>query len=444
MTQRDFLTGDRLRDQRNVDLLLDAVVELYASSGDLDTLVRRAVDRAVRVTGAERGMLLLSERDEVPEVRTARDAKGLDLPGSTSYSRSVVRDVWTRRAPVLMTGTDSGAPFNPSQSTLALKLRSILAVPLLHRDRAIGVLYVDSRFVTKEFSAGDRAVFEALAGLVSVAIESARLAADEAERKRLAAEMDAARRIQERLFPAAPPALPGFDVAFVARSCVETSGDYLDVVPLAGGRCAFVIGDVSGHGLPAALVMTSARAATRALLSVTDDLAHVLGRLNAYLCHDLPDDGFMSLFVGVLDPARRAFAYASAGHNPPLLRRVGGEAIELGRTGKVLGIDQDAAYGTAPSLVLGPGDALLLYTDGLFEARGEGAAGEWGEERLLASFASRVAAGASARGVLDGVLLDLSAHVGARPLDDDVSALVLRGTSEADGGGAGDGGPRGA
>ncbi|MFO0934582.1 MAG: GAF domain-containing SpoIIE family protein phosphatase [Planctomycetota bacterium] len=426
MSGHTFLTGDRVRDQRNVDLLLDAVVELYGTA-DLATRVRRAVDRAIRVTGAERGILLLGDAAGEPVPHTARDGKGADLPKPLTYSRTAVRDVWTTRAPKLMTGTDSGQAFDPSKSALALKLRSILAVPLVVGDRGLGVLYVDSRFVTKEFTDGDRAVFEALAGLVSVALEQSRLADEEAERKRLAAEMDAARRIQQSFLPRDLPSLPGYDVATLSRPCVETSGDYLDVVALDGGRVGLAVGDVSGHGLPAALFMTSARALLRGLLHADADPAAVFARINAYLCHDLPDDGFMSFFLGILDPASRTLSWVSAGHNPPLLRRADGTTTELRRTGTVFGIDDEARYAVHGPVPFGPGDALLVYTDGLFEARAPDGRGEWGEEAMSASFGAHVAAGRTSQGVLDGLVTDLAAHVGSRPLDDDVTGLVVRG-----------------
>jgi len=426
VTDRAFLTGDRVRDQRNVDLLLAAVLELYGV-GDLSTLVRRAVDRAILVTGAERGILLLADATGEPVPHTARDGKGADLPRPLTYSRTAVRDVCATRAPKLMTGTDSGQAFDPSKSALALKLRSILAVPLAVRERFLGVLYVDSRFVTKEFTEGDRAVFEALAGLVSVALEQARLADEEAERKRLAGEMDAARRIQQSFLPRDLPVLAGYDLATLSRPCVETSGDYLDVVPLPDGRVALAVGDVSGHGLPAALFMTSARALLRGLLPGAADVADVFARINAYLCHDLPDDGFMSFFLGVLDPAARTLAWVSAGHNPPLLRRPSGETTELTRTGTVFGVDDGATYAVRGPVPFGPGDALLVYTDGLFEARAADGRGEWGEEAMSASFGRLVAAGRSSQGVLDGLVADLAAHVGSRPLDDDVTGLVVRG-----------------
>ena len=184
---------------------------------------------------------------------------------------------------------------------------SIIAAPLPGRGRPVGVLYVDSQRTATGFTEGDRAVFEALAGLVATAIEQTRLAHTQRE-------LDVARRIQRRMAPRGVPAPTEFDVAFEGMSAVETSGDYHDVIPLADGRLALVVGDVSGHGLGAALYMTSARAALHTLLRSHDDPLELLGDLNAYLCGDMEPSDFMTLFLGIVDPRARSLWWASAGH----------------------------------------------------------------------------------------------------------------------------------
>jgi serine phosphatase RsbU (regulator of sigma subunit) len=421
-----FLTGDPVRDGRNVDLLLGAVEDLYARE-DVDASMRSAVDGAVAVTGAQRGFLLLPGPDGALALRVARDRRGIDLPASARWSRSTADRVWTTGEAYveLRHETRGGAPGHLGQSILDLRLLSVLAVPLRAKDRALGVLYVDSTAGVKSFDDTDRTVFETLAGIAGVAIERARMAAEEAEARRLAQEMDVARTIQRSLLPRDPVAPPGFDLATEGRSAVETSGDYLDVVPLEDGALALVVGDVSGHGLGAALFMASARALLRTLLHTRGDPSAAFAGLNAFLCRDMPEESFMSLFTAVLDPAARRVRYASAGHNPPLLWRPDGSVTELARTGPVLGVLPDAEFPLAEGPLLGPGDALLLYTDGLVEAQ-DGAHDLYGEDRLRESLRRRAAATSGARPLLDGLLADLDAFTGARPADDDVSCVLLR------------------
>ena len=324
-----------------------------------------------------------------------------------------------------MDAAGRGGAAELGRSVLDLRLLSILGVPLRVQDRPIGVLYVDSTATAKEFTDGDRAVFESLAGLVAVAIERARLAAEEAERKRLSSEVDVARKIQQSLHPKDLRAPDGFDLAGESRACVETSGDYHDVLHGRDGSLALVVGDVSGHGLGAALFMASARALIRTLLADAGDPLPAFHGLNAFLCRDMPEDSFMSLFVAILDPANRALSWVNAGHNAPYLWRGGRVVTELSATGPVLGVVPEVAYRTGGPLTLEPGDALLGYTDGLFESRGP--SGEpWGEDRMQASLTAHAGSDPRARPVVDGLLRDLQAFLGDRPVDDDVTCLVLR------------------
>jgi sigma-B regulation protein RsbU (phosphoserine phosphatase) len=423
----DFLTGNADRDRRNVDLLLGAVEELYGRA-ELDALMRSAVDGAIQVTGAQRGLLLLPGPDGALGVRMARKSDGLDLPPKDlRYSRSVADKVWsTGEAHVALDHqTRSGAAANLGQSILDLRLLSVLAVPLRAKDRPLGVLYVDSTAAVKAFNDSDRMVFESLAGLAGVAIERARMAAEEAEARRLAQEIDVARKIQLSLLPKDPEAPKGYDLATAGRSCAETSGDYHDVIPLDGGALALVVGDVSGHGLGAALFMASVRALLRTLLHTRNDPVAAFSGLNAFLCRDMPDESFMSLFLGVLDPGAKRLRYVSAGHNPPLLWRKDADLAELARTGPVLGVVPDFEYRMAEAPALVPGDALLLFTDGLYESQ-DPAKEIYGEDRLHASLARHAAASPLAKPVLDGVLGDLDAFTAGRPADDDVTCIVLR------------------
>lgn len=445
MTPSTFLTGDPQRDQRNVDVLLGAVRELCAGT-DLDAIIRRTVDGAVEVTGAQRGALLLPDERGVLVVRQARGRDRKDLPSDVRYSRGVVGKVWTSGLPHLTADFDAPQGGGLGQSVLDLRLLSILAVPLVVRDRPIGVLYVDSTATTKEFTQGEQAVFTALAGMASVALERARLAAEEArkrlleismdlerakraaedaERARLQQAVDAARDVQQSLAPRNLSVPAGFEVANVDIPLEETSGDYHDFLPLADGAFALVVGDVSYHGLGSALHMVTARAVLRTCLRASSDLGAAMAALNDFLCTDMARDEYMSLFVAVVHPATRTLRWASAGHNAPLFWSAGRPCRELERTGPVLGVVEHAAYGVGGPEVLATGDALFLFTDGLSEAQ-DPAGEHWGDDRLLACVEARAAALPGAEDLLGGVLADHRAFVGGAVRRDDVTVVVLR------------------
>jgi sigma-B regulation protein RsbU (phosphoserine phosphatase) len=349
----------------------------------------------------------------------------VDLPLYLKYSGTVVSMVWRSAEPSLTMDTADQHQASLSDSILALRLLSVMAVPLLVKDRTMGVLYVDSTAKVKEFTQSDFSVFRALGGLTALAVENARLLAEKAEQERLKRELLAAKQIQQRLLPLVLPQPDGFDVAGRGRPCDETSGDYYDVIPYGADRYALVVGDVSGHGLGPALIMASTRALVHASLLADPGLIGVVESVNGFLERDTPDNSFMSFFLGSLEPEARTLRYVSAGHNPPLLLRADGELLELTKTGPVLGILQGAPYQLSPPLRLEPGDVLMLYTDGIFEA--QDASGQmYGEERLRESLRARHRAASSSQEILEGVLEDLSRFVGDHPLDDDITCLVVR------------------
>jgi phosphoserine phosphatase RsbU/P len=178
-------------------------------------------------------------------------------------------------------------------------------------------------------------------------------------------ELRLAREIQQRLYPTAAPQVPGFDIAGASHPATEAGGDYFDYLPMTGGQLGLVIGDVSGHGLGPALLMSQTRSYLRALLLHTQDVSDLLTRLNAFLEADCGDEHFVTLFLARVDPQGRTAAYASAGHQSYLLR-ADGRVETLIATGIPLGIMPGPIRG-APELALQPGDVLLMVTDGIEE-----------------------------------------------------------------------------
>jgi sigma-B regulation protein RsbU (phosphoserine phosphatase) len=189
----------------------------------------------------------------------------------------------------------------------------------------------------------------------------------ERQRRMLAEhELRTARALQRLLYPAAPPQLPGFDIAGAVFPAAMACGDYFDFVPLPDGQLAFAVGDVSGHGLGSALYMVQTRAYLRAILKSDHDEVGVVKRLNELLVQNKSDDFFLTLFFGTLDPRTGTLRYAGAGHDARLLR-ADGTVEELPSTGTVLAIFEDLKLRRVAPLRLHPGDMLLLVTDGLTE-----------------------------------------------------------------------------
>jgi len=367
--QTGFLTGDRMKDARNVAILLDTIADV-SSNQDLEALLRSIVDKAIAIAHADRGLLLLKESDGGGiKVRVARDKAGNPLPKGAKYSQSIPTKVFrSGRAETLMDAA-GGAEVALGQSILDLRLVSVMCAPLTTAEDTLGVLYVDSRASAKGFTKADLELFKTLGSQCGLAIRNAMLVAAHLEQQRLQHDIHVAMDIQQGMLPRKVIERPRVDIAGFNRPCQETGGDYFDYIPMPDRHMGVVVGDVSGHGIGAALFMTTARALLRAFTYKVGDPAEVLGEVNLFLERDMPPGSFMTLFFGEVNTKSGALRYASAGHNPVILfRKRTGSFEELEKTGPGLGLIAGAHYGTGETEPIGPGDILLLYTDGLPEA----------------------------------------------------------------------------
>lgn len=367
--QTGFLTGDRAKDARNVTILLDTIAEVTGKA-DIDALMKSIVDKAIAITNAERGLLLLKDgATSKLAIKVARDKAGSPLPPGIRYSHSIPAKVFeTGKAETLMDAA-GGGDIALGQSILDLRLVSVMCVPLTTADERLGVLYVDSRASAKGFTQSDLELFKTLGSQCGMAIHNARLVEAYIEQQRLQHDLHVAKEIQQGMLPTKTIERPRFEISGFNRPCDETGGDYYDYIAMPERRMGVIVGDVSGHGIGAALFMATARALLRAFTYKMADPAAVLREVNLFLDRDMPEGSFMTLFFGVLDTKTGALRYASAGHNPVILfRRQNGSFEELTKTGPGLGLLPEADYEIRETAPLRPGDILLLYTDGLPEA----------------------------------------------------------------------------
>lgn len=394
------------------------------SDHDPAGLVRKIVDRAIRAVRAERCILLLRDGGDALRVAVALDDQGRDLGADFRYSKSLVQKALEQPECLIRSIGDSDAPSDLSASVVDLKLRAVMCVRLSFKDDVTGVIYVDSRATERTFTSKDSRFFEALARAISIVLENARLLRAALERERLQRAIELAREVLAKLLPADPMGVPGFDLAGLTLPAESAAGDYYDFVPCPGQRIGLVVGDVTGHGIGPAMLMTGARSALRILFEDgTLDEAQMLARLNVRLSEDLGDGRFMSMLVGRLDVARRAVSWANAGQNPPILLEPDGRARLLPGTNLALGIEPEVRYERQQDVALAPGAALLWYSDGLVEARDRDGR-EFGTERVIELL--RRHAKLSARRCLVELRDAVLAHAPGDRLDDDVTMILVR------------------
>jgi sigma-B regulation protein RsbU (phosphoserine phosphatase) len=415
-----ILTGDAAEDRRSVEVLLDTIAEVTANI-DLEPLLRGIVDRSLQVTRAERAILFLGDNPDRLEVRVGRDHEGADL-GDAQYSRSVVRKCLEDGLPVRSIVHSDQEALELGRSVYDLKLRAVMCAPMRARNQTVGAIYVDSRAMRREYTARDLALFGAMSAQLAIAVENARLHADSLEKIKLQKDVEIARRIQQHLLPTVPANLQGLDVALRFNVADRASGDTYDFVPLADGRIALVVGDVTGHGVGAALLTHAAQAALRSYLELLTEPGEVIARLNQRLVAGVEAGMFMSLLLVVIDPRARTARYVNAGH-PELIHCSARGAKQLEKTGMVLGVVGGQEYGVSPPIALQPGDLLFLRTDGVEETRSPDKE-TFGEERLLQMLESLRERPAGA--ILEGVEAALHGHAGSTAAQDDTTMIAVK------------------
>jgi sigma-B regulation protein RsbU (phosphoserine phosphatase) len=372
------------------------------------------LDLAIQAVSAQRGVLLALEGDAL----VPRAHKGEGFRISTA-----VRDrVLNEKCSILVRDAQLDDAFRGRMSIVEQKVHTMMAVPLQTKERIIGLIYVDSPFILREFMKDDLILLTVMANVAATRIENARLAEIEEADRIMQRDLSQAAEIQKRMLPEKPPEVRGADLAGFNAACRTVGGDYFDFFPYRDGRVGLALGDVSGKGMPASLMMMALHARVQVLAEDPGDLGAFMTRLNKTTCRNCPNNRFITFFFSVLDPATGELAFANAGHNPPIVVRRSGEARMLEGGGPVLGILAMAPYGEQRAH-LDPGDMLVLYSDGVTEAN-NAALEEFGEERFIEVL--RRSRGEPAAAVVGAVIQALGEFAQGAPQADDITIVVAK------------------
>lgn len=310
---------------------------------------------------------------------------------------------------------------NPRYINARPATQSEIVIPLSVGGEVVAVLNLESDRL-RAFRNRDLRLLQTFGSQAAVAIENASCYLDAQEKQFLEKELEIAGEIQSALLPHSPPEVPGLDVAAFMRQSQSVGGDLYDLVPLGEGRLGVAIGDISGKGAPAAILMASLYASFRSLTRRNLTLPQIIGQLNNLLCENFGDERFATFFYGVVDISRKEIRYSNAGHFAPILVRPGEEPSYLSDGGIVLGYIPGSEY-TESMVKLEPGDTLILYTDGIIEAQDP--EGEmFGEEKLADVAATLI--GQPADEVLQGIRASVISHCSNCEQVDDISLVVVR------------------
>src|SRR3989440_2999395 len=301
------------------------------------------------------------------------------------------------------------------------RTRSEMVAPIISNDEVIGVFDLESDQLNA-YSEDDLQVLMLLASQVAIIIEKVMLHEQLIEKKRLEGQLEVARQLQLELLPAKDPQLEGYDISAYNFPTEEVSGDYYDWVRIYDDQIGLVIADVSGKGVPAALLMAFLRASLRAATHIGYSPHISMAKVNYLLWESIERNQFITAFYGILDATNRTLAYSNAGHNPPLLMDKDGSVRFEERGGVPLGMFRDSRY-YEDFATIDPGEVLVLYTDGVTEAENP-ALEEYGRDRLVA--AVRRCRHLGAREMIDFIHRDVTQWTDGRGATDDVTFFIIK------------------
>ncbi|MGA2599720.1 MAG: SpoIIE family protein phosphatase [Bryobacteraceae bacterium] len=402
---------------RHMQALITAGREL-ATHLPLDKLFDLILDLSVDAAGAARGVLMTLENGELQ----VRSTKGQGLRISTHVRDLVIHEKRSLLVRDAMVDSDLAT----HESIVLTQIRSMMAVPLQTEDRVIGLIYLDSSHFVKEFTKQDLSLLTVMANMAAVRIENARLAEVEQSERLRASELEHAAMIQRSMLPSQFPPFPDrtdFDLHATMVPAKEVGGDLFDFFLLDPERLGFVVGDVSGKGVPAALFMAIVRTLLRAAAHHQASPGACLTYVNQTLLEQQGSGMFVTLFYGILHTRTGVIEYSNAGHNPPYAFSREGQLRTLAeRGGPMLGVFEGFQY-TSRRTELGSGEGVLVFTDGVTEAfnsKGE----FFGDSRLEAYLAAHAAR--PVEELVRGLHAEVERFGAGVPRADDITVLALQ------------------
>ena len=402
---------------------LHDISRAFEGADQIDHLLTYIVDKARLLLNTESAslMLYLPESNEL-EFKVvlgpkSQAVKSFRLPMGKGIAGWVAKN----REAILIPDAYQDPRFDPSfDKRSGYRTRSILCVPMLHQKKLTGVMTLLNRHDNRPFNDEDKNTLTTFAGQASLAIENSRMLQTVLEKERLDKELQVASQIQQRLIPQSLPKIEGLDMAATYLPCKEVSGDFYDILPLQNGHFAFVVADVAGKGIPAAMLVSTMQARLTAYLESSQDLESIIGRLNDSLIKTTTDDRYITFYIAIYDPETRRLHSLNAGHNPPLL--FGPKKIRRMQTGGIFIGSLPWSY-QSETIDLAPGETLLLFTDGLVEAM-DVHENEFDEKRLIEVVQKN--AGLSAETIMNKVKQAVNTHIGSEPLQDDFTLVVIK------------------
>ncbi len=342
---------------------------------NVEQLLPKIIDRVFTVfKQADRGFIILADEGSQALIPKVIKTRRLSDEGTARFSRRIVQESLKTSQALLSEDATADKRFDLSQSIADCRIRSVMCAPLIGRteSKPLGVIQLDTQDRHKKFNQDDLKLLMAVAGQAAAALESTRMHETLVARAGLERDLQIAHKVQLSFLPKRPPELPGYEFGAHYEPALEVGGDYYDFIVLPGPRVAVMCGDVAGKGVAAALLMAKVSSDARFSMLTESDPGKAVFKLNALMQEAGMLDRFVTLVACLLDPTRHEVTFVNAGHLPPLIiRNAAGiveEAMSRDLAGFPLGVADGAPY-EAQTVALTPGDCVLLFTDGVTDAK---------------------------------------------------------------------------
>jgi sigma-B regulation protein RsbU (phosphoserine phosphatase) len=414
----------RMQKMLNEMVTLHEITHALESTDNLDTLLDYIMKKSQNVMQAEAAslMLVIEETNELEFKVTlgpkAKEVRPFRLPIGKGISGWVAES----GEAVLIPDAYSDPRFDPSfDKRSGFTTKSMLCVPMIHKSKVVGVMTLINKMDGTPFNENDQILFTIFASQAALSIENARLLFAAIEKERLDKELQVASEIQNLLIPQTIPESNYLEFAAEYIPCKEIGGDFYDIIQLDKNRHILIVADVSGKGIPGALVVSNMQATLRAFLEYSDDLLSVVSKLNDSIIRGTTADRYITFFMGLYDHQKSSLTYINAGHNPPLLVDNQGEMKELKTGGIFIGF-MPWVY-ESDMVQFNKDDKLIMYTDGLVEAmNSEEVEFEMsGLKKVIKNNPSL-----TSLELKDEIRRQISTHTGDMPLTDDYTLLITR------------------
>ena len=403
---------------------LSVLNELSAAIGasrGMEDIIQTIIRRSIKAVRAEQGVVTLVGEDSTDPTKTLVRTMA-SSSDKTAYSpdQNLLGWMHLNRKPLVINDPPSDRRFQGVKWPESI--RSIVAAPMLVHSRLTGILTLYNKKHSDGFSMEDQRLLSILAGQSGQVVENARLSEEEKKLVTMQQELLFANEIQMNLLPGVAPPVDNYELAGISIPAQDVGGDYYDYIPIDNGRIAITVGDVSGKGLPAALMMSNVQATLRGQAQFGVSVHETIERSNHLLTQSVRKGTFVTLFYGVLDPAEHTIHYSNAGHNRPYILRDNDELETLTLGDLVLGFVGTQTYREEVT-TLDVGQFLFIFSDGVTEAMNS-AHDQFDESRLEPLLISLKES--SAQEIIDAVGKAIRKHAAGYPQNDDITMLCLK------------------